>query len=161
LGVALDGARAWPGWRLQAFVAAAGLALVLLGHWAGRQPILFPGATFWTTSPAFFAVRTGLILLLVASAWAWSERALRRQDAISPLVTFGIGSLFVYWVHVELVYGFASRPLRHRLTLEQCAVAWAGFSLAMYALLLSWNISRPTRIWLRNELLKLLRSNSW
>ena len=162
LGVALDGARsaAWTGGRLQALVAATGLALVLLGDWAGRQPILFAGATFWTTSPAYFAVRTGLILLMVAAAWAWSARPWRRPAA-SPLVTFGVGSLFVYWVHVELVYGFASRPLRHRLSLEQCAVAWAGFSLAMYALLLSWNSSRPTRLWLRDELLKLFKSAGW
>jgi uncharacterized membrane protein len=163
LGVALDGARSagWSTWRLQASIAAAGLALGLAGDWAGRQPILFPGATFWGTSPAYFAIRTGLILLLVFAAWAWSERPWRRVVSASPLVTLGVGSLFVYWVHVELVYGFASRPLRHRLTLEQCAVAWAGFSLAMYALLLSWNASRPTRLWLREEAAKLFKSGSW
>jgi uncharacterized membrane protein len=163
LGVALDGARSagWSTWRLQASIAAAGFALVLAGDWAGRQPTLFPGATFWGTSPAYFAIRTGLILLLVFAAWAWSERPWRRAASLSPLVTLGVGSLFVYWVHVELVYGFAGRPLRHRLTLEQCAVAWAGFSLAMYALLLSWNASRPTRHWLREEAAKLFKSGSW
>jgi uncharacterized membrane protein len=163
LGVALDGARSaeWSTWRLQASIAATGLALVLVGDWAGRQPILFSGATFWGTSPAFFAIRTGLIVLLVFAAWAWSARPWRRTDSAGPLVTLGVGSLFVYWVHVELVYGFASRPLRHRLTLEQCAVAWAGFSLAMYALLLSWNASRPTRHRLREEAAKLFKSGSW
>ena len=163
LGVALDGARSagWSAWRLQARIAAAGFALVAVGDWSGRQPILFPGATFWGASPAFFAIRTGLILLLVFAAWAWSERPWRRPDASSPLATMGVGSLFVYWVHVELVYGFASRPLRHRLTLEQCALAWAGFSLAMYALLLSWNASRPTRLWIREEAAKLFKSGSW
>jgi hypothetical protein len=99
--------------------------------------------------------------LLVFAAWAWSERPWRRTDGASPLVTLGVGSLFVYWVHVEVVYGFVTRPLRHRLTLEQCAVAWAGFSLAMYALLLSWNASRPTRHWLREEAAKLFKSGSW
>ena len=72
-------------------------------------------------------------------------------------MTLGVGSLFVYWVHVELVYGFATRPLRRNLTLEQCAVAWAAFSLAMYALLLSWNASRPTRHRLREEARKALQ----
>jgi uncharacterized membrane protein len=163
LGVALDGARAagWSAGRLQLSIAAAGIALILIGGWSGRQPILFTGATFWGASPAFFAIRTGLILLLVFTAWAWSERPFRRPGAVGPLVTLGVGSLFVYWVHVELVYGFASRALRHRLTLEQCAVAWAGFSLAMYALLLSWNASRPTRLWLRDETTKLFKSGGW
>ena len=70
LGVALDGARSagWSTWRLQASIAATGLALVVVGDWAGRQPILFPGATFWGTSPAYFAIRAGLILLLVFAA---------------------------------------------------------------------------------------------
>ena len=164
LGIALDGARTAPWWRarrLHAAIAATGLALVLVGDWSGRQPAVFPSATFWTTSPAYFAVRTGLMLLLVAAAWLWGERPWRRPGLTSPLVTLGIGSLFVYWVHVELVYGFASRSLRHRLTLEQCALGWASLALAMYMLLLSWNAFRPTRLRLREEAIKLFKSDSW
>ena len=57
LGVALDGARSagWSTRRLQASIAVTGIGLVLVGDWAGRQPILIPGATFWGTSPAYFA----------------------------------------------------------------------------------------------------------
>ena len=72
-----------------------------------------------------------------------------------------MGSLFVYWVHVELVYGVAARPLRRSLTLEQCVVAWALFSLAMFMLLLGWNASRPRRMWLAGELVKLLKADTW
>jgi hypothetical protein len=59
--------------------------------------------------------------------------------ARSPIEILGVGSLFVYWVHVELVYGFAGRPLRRQLTLEQGFLAWGLLSIAMYALLLGWN----------------------
>src|SRR5262249_22299501 len=143
LGLAIDGASASTWWRparLQAVVFGAGVALVALGAWAANEPAIFP-ATFWTTSPTYFMVRTGLLLLLVVVAWLWSVRPWARPEAARPLETLGVGSLFVYWMHVELVYGFATRPLRHALTLEECVVAWALFSLAMFALLLGWNAS--------------------
>ena len=74
--------------------------------------MVFPGAYFWTTSPAYVAVRVGLMLAMVAVAWLWTSRPWRDADRQSPLETFGAGSLFVYWVHVELVYGFTTRALR-------------------------------------------------
>jgi uncharacterized membrane protein len=162
LGLGIDGARTsdWrPQW-LQAAVLAAGLALIGSGIWAASRPAIFP-ASFWTTSPTYFVIRTGILLILVVVAWIWSVRPWARPGAPRPLETLGIGSLFVYWVHVELVYGAAGRPLRHALTLEQCLVAWALFSLAMFALLLGWNASRPTRRWLADEGVKLFKSESW
>ena len=163
LGLAIDGAGSSAWWRparLQAGILATGLALVALSVWAAEQPAIFP-ATFWTTSPAYFMLRAGLLLLLVVVAWAWSVRPWARPDAPRPLETFGAGSLFVYWVHVELVYGVATKPLRRALTLEQAVVAWAAFSLAMFALLLGWNASRPRRRWLEDELVKLMKSDTW
>ena len=163
LGVGLDGATrsAWRPRRLQATIGAVGAGLIALGVLTATQPALFSGAYFWTTSPTFFAVRVGLMLLLVVAAWAWESRPWRRNHSPSPFEVLGLGSLFVYWVHVELVYGGAGRPLRHSLTLEQCGLAWAGFSLGLYALLLGWNQSRPTRLWLAEEAIKLLKSDSW
>lgn len=162
LGLALDGAGAsgWRPTRLHAGVLGAGLALVGAGLWAAQQPAVFP-ATFWTTSPTYFMVRAGLLLVMVVLAWLWSVRPWARADGARPLETLGVGSLFVYWVHVELVYGIATKPLRHALTLEQCVVAWATFSLVMFALLLGWNASRPTRQWIADELAKLIKSEGW
>ena len=163
LGLALEGASASSWWRpvrVQGLVLVAGLALVTLGIWAASLPAVFP-SFFWTTSPTYFSVRVGLLLLMVVVAWIWSVRPWARPDGPRPLETLGVGSLFVYWVHVELVYGVATRPLRHALTLEQCVLAWAVFSLAMFALLLGWNACRPTRLWLAEELLKLVKSEGW
>jgi len=144
LGVALDGGRTWTPWRFHTTVALAGLALVATAYWASWQPPLFPTARFWTTSPAFFALRVGILVVWVAAAWLWSVRPWR-LIAARPLEVMGVGSLFVYWVHVELVYGGATRPLRRQLTLEQAAVAWAAFTVGMYFLLLGWNRLAPAR----------------
>jgi hypothetical protein len=47
---------------------------------------------------------------------------------------FGRSSLFVYWIHVEMVYGWFSAPLHRALSLPQVAVAFALFTLALFAL---------------------------
>jgi hypothetical protein len=44
----------------------------------------------------------------------------------------GRSSLFVYWIHVELVHGYASWLWRHRLPLWGTAIAFVLFSVLMY-----------------------------
>jgi uncharacterized membrane protein len=156
LGVALDGGRTWAPWRLHATVAAVGLGIGLAAYWASWQPPLFRSARFWTTSPAFLALRVGLLVVLVAVAWLWSVRRWPRVTTAQPLQVLGLGSLFVYWVHVELVYGGATRPLRRQLTLEQAAAAWAVFTVGMYLLLLGWNRLAPARARFRESFLNPL-----
>jgi hypothetical protein len=65
-------------------------------------------------------------------AWLWSERlwAGRWQ----PLVLFGQTSLFVYWVHVELVYGYVTKPISHRLSFAAACAGVAVLTMAMYYL---------------------------
>jgi uncharacterized membrane protein len=162
LGAAIDGAaNRWRPLRLHTAVAFTGGALLALGAWAAFQPALFPTAGFWSTSPAFFAARVGLMVLLVAISWLWTARPWRRDATPTPLETLGAGSFFVYWVHVELIYGVAGSPLRRQLTLEQGVLAWLGVSLAMYALLLSWNGSVQLRLSLRDQVIKHWRSMTW
>ena len=45
----------------------------------------------------------------------------------------GRGSLFVYWIHVELVYGYASWLWRGRLPLWGTAAAALMFTALMYS----------------------------
>jgi uncharacterized membrane protein len=170
LGTAIDGAsagairvqgRSFSPAIFQFAVATAGATLFAGGVWAALQPMLFPGAYFWTTSPAYVAVRVGLMLLMVAVAWLWTSRPWRARDHRAPLEIFGAGSLFVYWVHVELVYGFATRPLRRQLTLEQGVVGWLAMSAAMYALLLGWNRSRSWRLRQRESIVRSFKSKGW
>jgi hypothetical protein len=52
---------------------------------------------------------------------------------------FGRSSLFVYWVHVELVYGVLSGPLRHSLSLEASVAATLGVTMLMVALVFTKN----------------------
>jgi uncharacterized membrane protein len=167
LGTAIDGVSAGA-LRLRGFgpamfqgaVGVSGVALFAAGAWAALQPTVFPDAHFWTTSPAYVAVRVGLMLVMVTVVWLWTSRPWRSAPP-SPLETFGEGSLFVYWVHVELVYGFASHALRRQLTLEQGVVAWLALSAAMYFLLLGWNRLSLRRLELRSVAARYLKSVTW
>jgi hypothetical protein len=49
-----------------------------------------------------------------------------------PLERLGRASLFIYWIHVELVYGYASWLWRHRLPFWGTAIAFVGFCALMY-----------------------------
>lgn len=160
LGMVIDGGARWAPWRLHAGIASAGVALVGFGYWASWQAPLFPDARFWTTSPTFFMIRVGLLVLAVAAAWLWSVRPWPRLFQIRPLEVLGLGSLFVYWVHVELVYGGAGRALRRQLTLEQGVVAWCLLSLGMYFLLLGWMRLGPGRARIRESLLTYFNRDS-
>jgi hypothetical protein len=55
------------------------------------------------------------------------------------MVRFGQASLFVYWVHVELVYGVFSEPLHRSLPFPTAVAAFAVFSLAMFGLAMAKN----------------------
>jgi len=123
-----------------AVVGAAGAALVAVGFWTATRPTIYAVPSFfWTSSPTWFAVRVGVLALCLSAlfalenAFAGSDhlRAVGRRLAV-PLATLGRASLFVYWIHVELVYGYASWLWRRRLPLWGTAAAYAAFTAVMY-----------------------------
>jgi fucose 4-O-acetylase-like acetyltransferase len=73
---------------------------------------------------SFFFIRLGIIVAALGAAWLWEQRPTRGRW--SPLQQLGRSSLFVYWIHVELVYGLISLPLHGAFSL---AGAWTGFLL--------------------------------
>jgi len=119
--------------RLHATLTAIGLALVTFGFWTAGRPSIYRVSSFWTTSPAWFAIRVGI--LMVALSLIYSVAAIyaaRRGRVTHPLERLGRSSLFVYWIHVELVYGYASWLWRHRLPLWGTAIAFVAFCVLMY-----------------------------
>jgi uncharacterized membrane protein len=55
------------------------------------------------TSPHYFLVRLGWVLLILYGAYLWSVR--KRRAGWSPLISLGQASLIVYWLHIDIVYG--------------------------------------------------------
>jgi len=111
VGVILDGARdPSADGRANIALGVAGAATAIGAYQASFRPPLDPRSAFWTTSASFFFLRLGIMIVALSLAWLWEQRpsAGRRW---SPIQLLGRTSLFVYWVHVELVYGLISRPL--------------------------------------------------
>jgi uncharacterized membrane protein len=119
--------------RANAGVALAGLALVIGGFLAAARPSIYRESAFWTSSPTWFAIRLGVMMMALAGLYAGAAVASRVGLACGWLERFGRSSLFVYWIHVELVYGYASWLWRGRLPLWGTAVACSAFIVLMHA----------------------------
>jgi uncharacterized membrane protein len=121
-----------------------GAALIPLGLWADRTlPAVYPRYDFWHTSPAYFAVKAGVVLLTMAAAFVLDR--LPGQGWIRQL---GRTSLLVYWVHLEIVYGDYVVPgARGNLALDEAVLAICVLTLAMLALSYArtgnWPRTRP------------------
>ena len=125
--------------KLQAGLLAAGLASVALGYWASFQPSIYPVANFWTSSPTFFFIKLGIAtaMLPIARAVDLFHQLVLKWRGWEPgtvITTLGRASLFVYWIHVEMVYGVIGRPLRRLLPLEASLTATAVLGLILYGI---------------------------
>jgi uncharacterized membrane protein len=112
-------------------LSGAGLVVLCLGFYLASRPSIFPVSNFWTTSPTYFAVRVG-VMLLVLGAFFLAEQGRPAATAGSDVLqTFGRNSLFIYWIHVEMVYGYASWPLHRHLPLWGTAVGFGVLAFLM------------------------------
>jgi len=117
--------------RAQLSIATAGAALTAVGFYGASLPTIYRQSSFWTSSPTYFAIRTGVMMLALAVTYGL-VRSARRGITLPWLERLGRRSLFVYWIHVELVYGYATWPIRHRLEIWQTTIAWLAFSVMIY-----------------------------
>lgn len=122
--------------RVQWSLAAAGAALAVFGFYSASQPSIYRQSLFWTSSPTYFAIRAGVLLIALAVTYALAQGAARRGTNVVWLERIGRRSLFVYWIHVELVYGYATLPIRHKLRMWEAAIAYVAFCALIYGFVL-------------------------
>jgi fucose 4-O-acetylase-like acetyltransferase len=93
--------------------AVSGVALIAIGIWLDSRPVqLYSVYDFWHTSPNFFLVRTGILLMILLTSYTWCRWGVGKWS-FSPLIELGKSSLLVYWVHIEFVYGGLSILPKH------------------------------------------------
>lgn len=131
------------------WIATSGAGLIALGFYTAALPMIYAASSFWTSSPTYFFIRTGVLMLMLGALPMLSPLARGFPAAFGRLERFGRGSLFIYWIHVELVYGYATWPIRHRLALWQTALAYILFCALMYGALI-----------LRDRLMTVVRTRS-
>ena len=121
-------------------IGAAGLlASALSSVFDGSPTRLYSPAIYdyWHTSPNFFLMRCGILLVILFFAYAWCRWGLA-QRGFSPIIQLGQTSLLVYWVHIEFVYGrFSILPKR------QCSITKATLGLlTVFVAMLALSILR-------------------
>ena len=120
--------------RLHAALGVVALAAGATAYWASFQPTIYPPgrSSFWGASPTFFFLRLAIVGALLPLAWSLRRHLPAAVGA--PLATLGAASFFVYWVHVELVYGGVALPIKHRIPLELTLLATAAVSYGLVRL---------------------------
>jgi uncharacterized membrane protein len=131
--------------RIHAGIAVAGLALVWLGFYTASRPSIYVQSSFWTSSPTYFTIRTGVMMAALAVLYALERLTSRAGVAFPALERFGRRSLFVYWIHVELVYGYATWPLRGKLSMWGVVLAYVVFTAMIYGAVVLFDRWRETR----------------
>lgn len=122
------------GARLFIVLGASGAGLICLSRWLDARSIqLYPVYDYWHTSPNFFMLRVGLLLVILLAAYVWCRWG-AGQWGFSPLIQLGQTSLLVYWVHIEFVYGRLSILRHHAANIHGASVGLLVISLAMLAL---------------------------
>jgi uncharacterized membrane protein len=114
----------------------SGAAVLALGLFLATRPSIYAVSNFWTSSPTYFAVRTGILMLTLGLLFV-----ARRLEAWVPrplaiLEKFGRNSLFIYWIHVELVYGYTTWVIHRKLPLWGTTLGYAVFCIAMFCAIL-------------------------
>ena len=116
-----------------------GVAFIGASRWLDAQPHqLYAVYDYWHTSPDFFFIRLGMLLVILTASYAWCRWVIGQLPAgswsFSPLIQLGQASLLVYWVHLQFVYGRLSILPRHIQSIRTASLGLLAIFLAMLLL---------------------------
>jgi uncharacterized membrane protein len=118
-------------------VAVAGIYAYTIGSLMSFFPIFHYGFfDYSVTSPHFFFIRLGWVLLIIYGAYKWTTRT--RAGRWSPLIFLGQASLVVYWIHMEIVYGRPFHNFARALELTEATTHLLGVVPLMFATVWVW-----------------------
>jgi uncharacterized membrane protein len=125
-----------PARRARVFVVTGLLGALLVGgvllvRALHPQIIRYPSEVVQQMGPGSFFFRLGIIAMMAWLGWLATRRS---GDRVTPVRQLGRTSLLIYWVHVEICYGFGTRPFQKKLSFGQALVAYLLLCLAMYGL---------------------------
>jgi hypothetical protein len=122
--------------RMVQWAAMLGFLMVFASQQLSSFPYSFYSKSeFWLDSPWLILMKTGVILLVLSFAYLWTRHSEGRWSWVRQ---FGMTSLLVYWVHIELVYGRWLWFWRENLSVGQTALA----AVVLVALMLLLSTAR-------------------
>ena len=128
-----DFARRSEGWGV-ALLGAAGVVACGISVLLDESPLkLYAVYDYWHTSPNFFLMRCGILLVILFAVYAWC----RWRPGImgfSSMVQLGKTSLLVYWAHIEFVYGRLSILPKGKCGIGSATAGLAAIFVSMLGL---------------------------
>jgi len=113
---------------------ASGIVLVEAARLLDAQPhSLYAVYDYWHTSPNFFLIRVGMLLMILCGSYLWCRWG-PGQWGFSLLIQLGQASLVVYWVHIEFVYGRLSILPKRAVSIRTASLGLLTIFLAMLVL---------------------------
>jgi hypothetical protein len=129
--------------RVMRWSAMAGFGMLLGGQYFSTLGVsMYARWDYWLNSPEMVAGKLGATLLLAAGAFLWTEYFSSGWSWVRQL---GTTSLAVYWVHVELVYGFWLGRYHEKMSTPWCV----GASLGLIALMVAMSVGIKKLQWRR------------
>jgi hypothetical protein len=119
--------------RCMQWAAILGGGLIAASQYlAGAGFTIYAHSDYWLNSPAQVLTKVGVLCVMLSAAFLWTRYG--AGEGWSWVRQFGVTSLLVYWVHIELVYGKASWLLQGSLNVAQASVAAVLTILLMLAI---------------------------
>lgn len=115
------------------WMALGGIALAFGGNAISNVSYsIYSKTDFWLDNPCLIFIKLGVILLVLSFAFVWTRQP--SAQSWSWVRQFGVTSLLVYWVHIEVVYGRWFGSLKETLAVDQTIFAAICVILLMLAL---------------------------
>src|SRR3989454_5792692 len=127
-------------------LGGAGILACAASAWFDRIPVqLYAVYDYWHSSPEFFLMRCGLLLIVLFLVYAWCRWGWA-QKGFSPIIQLGNTSLLVYWAHIEFVYGRFSILPKKQCSALQATAGLLTIFLAMLGLSLLWTRLKKRKV---------------
>ena len=135
--------------RLHYLLAMGGAVTAAAGYALSSLPL--PHSVAWSIQAwPLFLIQSGYMTAAIWLAWALFKLPWIERTSV-PMVLFGQTSLFVYWVHIELAFGFLSYPLHGALPLGAAIAGFVVVTVLMYFAARWWNRG-PSTPWIPQQL---------
>jgi uncharacterized membrane protein len=123
--------------RVMQWSVLVGFGLILVAQYLSNIPYsIYPKSDFWQNSPTLILIRAGIALLIMSASYLWTDYA--AGPRWSWMQCLGKHSLMAYWVHVMLVYGIVSWPIKKTMSAWQAALSAMLVTLLMVWLSARW-----------------------
>lgn len=137
--------------KIMFWLLPGGVSLVAASLFFDSLPVTYyEPYNYWLTSPNFFLLTLGFLMSLLSGCWFLEKKVIGRleleETKLHWVAIFGRESLFVYVVHLVVLFGWLTNPKMNlvslwseRLTTIEASIVFILLTGTMFVLSLSWN----------------------